>query len=274
MNSESIRALLQEQSLIRGSWMPVYLQTVPGSDERICVAVAAVGLSGESKVVRTLQGRAITTLFGPESNGINHAIDWITQSLQQHISSGGGLEEWQLPVSGFVTGSVKPSGAASLDGLLEKAVNLSTALGSAEPEEERQQRYFATRFKEQLYRYNPEYKRFIDQRYKLNRRTVKFGVVTDHFIANYHGINTNTASYNAALAKMVLLEDLKLEGLVGSTISREFLIACSDGADKKAQSKLISDLEYELHKRDITTLVYDNATELANSLSRRLSAFV
>jgi hypothetical protein len=33
-------------------------------------------------------------------------------------------------------------------------------------------------------------------------------------------------------------------------------------------------LEYELHKRDITTLVYDNATDLANSLSRRLSAFV
>jgi len=254
--------------------MPVYLQTVPGSDERICVVVAAVALSGESKVVRTLQRRAVTTLFGNESKGINHAIDWINQSLKKHITSGGNLDEWQIPVSGFVAGAVKPSGAASLDGLMEKAVNLSTAIGTSEPEEERQQRQFSTLLKEELYRYNPDYKRFIDQEYVVNKRKVKYGVVTERFIANYHGLNANTASYNAALAKMVRLEDLKLEGLVGCSMSREFLIVRSVDTDKKVQDRLISDLRYELEKREITALVYQDASELALSLNSRLMEFL
>lgn len=271
--SNPIREMFSNTEIYSGQWMPIYLETIPGSEERICAVIAVKGDDGDSKVIRTLHRKTISHLFGSQSKGINKAIDWIVQDIASKLQAPEmGLNDCLLPITGFVNGEIRESASQSLAGIAEKAAGLSTAVGGLHVDDEEKQKYFSTRLKESLVGINKKYSLFIDQTYKVHNRNVKFGIVTSGLIGQYHGIYSNTASFNSALAKMVALEDLKLEGILDQcATTREFFVARTEHGDKKTQDRLISDLNYELGKREIPMSTYSGPEELAEHLHGTLS---
>lgn len=128
MSAETIRGLVGTMEMVSGCWMPVFLETVAGSQERICIAVAAIEEDGGCRVERTLPPAKVAALLGLEAEGINRLIDWVVVDLADHLSTHRHFEGWQAPFSGFVPGQYVTSSAPDLNGLLAKARSLSTAL--------------------------------------------------------------------------------------------------------------------------------------------------
>jgi hypothetical protein len=254
-----------------GNILPIYLETVPGSIERICAAIAVQGEDQQFKVVRTLKPLTVTQLFGSKSEGINKAINWLVTSLSEQLKEGIHLAECELPLSGFYCSQPEPSAAQSINGLIDKTISLSTAVGGLYVDDAEKQKRFSTQLTTALKKYNKDHKQYINQRFTVGHRKVKFGLVTPNLIGQYHGIYANSASFNSAIVKMVALEDLKLDGLTGDNLQLSFYAARTEKGNIGIQKRLLSDLKYELDRREIPLLMFDNHNEMAEHFHSILS---
>ncbi len=257
------RDQLSGGDIYRGQTMPVYLETLPGSLERICALVAVQGEDGRFKVARTLNKRIIKNLFGNKSEGINKAINWLVTDLTHQLKQGIHISECTFSITGFYCPEPELSAAASLESLLDKTINLSTTVGGMHVDDEERQQRFSTQLKSTLSKYNKEHRHYIDQNYIVGKRTLKFGLVTPHLVGQYHVIYANKASLNSAIVKMVALEDLKLEGMLGNDLSSTFYAAKTNHGDTRTQDRLLSDLKYELDRREIPLEIFGDYKEMA-----------
>lgn len=269
--SNPFREQIRGSDIYRGQTMPVYLETIPGSLERICALVAAQGEDGRFKVARTLNKRTIKNLFGNKSEGINKAINWLVTDITNQLKHGAHISECTFAISGFHCPQPESSAATSLESLMEKTINLSTTLGGLNTDDEERQQRFSTQLKVRLTEYNKNHREYVDQSYTVGKRSIKFGLVTPHLIGQYHGIYAKKASLNSAIVKMVALEDLKLEGMIGSDLSSTFYAAKTNHGDGRIQNQLLSDLKYELDRREIPLEIFADYKEMADRFNEILS---
>jgi hypothetical protein len=269
MTNNSLRELLGEKNTYTGKWTAVYLETVPNSLERLAAIVAVQGDDGQVEVIRVLSQSVISKLLGKNSKGIEIVLDTVILDIEKHLNHNS-LETLQLGFSGFHLGGVRRSGAASMQGIISKAIGLTTSLPTDLDEETQHQQYFSTRLKEKLFTINPDFKQYIDQPYRLNNKTVKYGIVTPSLIGHYHGMGHTKASYNSAIAKMVELEDLALDGLLGTEFERDFFFSYGAGTKLKIDSRM-EEIRQELFRRGLPCSTFAGVTELAEHLNSRIS---
>jgi hypothetical protein len=114
--------------IYRAQWMPVYWEPMRGSDERLTVAIAARGEIGEYEVHICIRPDILRALYGRQGEAARGLITLVADDLAAHLRQGNGLSEWQPPITGVYTGSVRPALADDLRGVIRQALTLTSSL--------------------------------------------------------------------------------------------------------------------------------------------------
>lgn len=124
---------------VEANWMPLYIEPMIGSGERLAIGVAVASQS-EFLVVPVATLNRLRCVYGDDNDAIvfaaESAIDSITQSLTENGI--GGLNDWSAPFEGILTGSVRVGAGESLEAIARQGIMLCSSLVEklAETEEE------------------------------------------------------------------------------------------------------------------------------------------
>lgn len=86
--------------------MPVFLEPVALSGERLCVLLVSQLDDGPWDIATVLDSQQRQCLFGDQAGRAGNLIDACRASLGKHLEGGQALEKWVSPLSGFFTGEV------------------------------------------------------------------------------------------------------------------------------------------------------------------------
>lgn len=106
----------------RAFWAPIYLETIVGSGERLCIGVAAA--DDKSTIVRGAEGlERLACVYGEEANVFIYAsqvaLDATERRLREGIHS---LPEWRGAMDGLMFGEVRAGAGESLDDVARTAL--------------------------------------------------------------------------------------------------------------------------------------------------------
>jgi hypothetical protein len=113
-----------------GRWASVYMEPMMASGERVTVAVAAIGNSGEVRVSPAIRPHVLEAMFGSRSSGFFRMIEMVASSLQAHLEKTGQFDGWKPPVSGVTMSAIRQTSSSDLTGLLRQAVSMTASLAA------------------------------------------------------------------------------------------------------------------------------------------------
>lgn len=138
---DAAAALLKDRparQLIGARWMPVYIEPITHSGERITVAVAIVTDEEAPRVLNTLNGQALRDVFGRYGDHLMALADTITAELQAWLATGGCLDGWHPTLAGVYAGRTTATRNISIDAIIRSA-KMNTSLFSAKRNERAQE---------------------------------------------------------------------------------------------------------------------------------------
>ena len=106
-------------------WAPVLLEPIPGTEERIVIAIAAINES-EMRCSQTIDPAIARAMFRDDRRYIADLIDIVTESLGAHLEHNRSLGQWPPPVEGVSLGSEQESRSSDIDELVRRAGSMST----------------------------------------------------------------------------------------------------------------------------------------------------
>ena len=106
-------------------WAPVLLEPIPGSEERIIIAIAVVN-EGEMRCTQTIDPAIARAVFRDDRKYVADLIDVVTESLSAHLEHNRPLGQWRPPVEGVSLGSEQESRFSDIDELVRRAGSMST----------------------------------------------------------------------------------------------------------------------------------------------------
>ena len=111
----------------RGSWCPVYWTPISGSGERLTAFVIALGDDGQICIRHTIRDDALQSMCGEKAVGVRNFLAVIEQALNAQHKAGATLEDWVLPLSGFVLGRVRQSYAENVRQLAAQGIQMEAS---------------------------------------------------------------------------------------------------------------------------------------------------
>lgn len=120
------------KNLIPARWMPVYVEPITHSGERITVAIAiTTGVPGDSpRVVNTLDVESLKLVFGRFGDHLYSLADNVSTDLQAWLTLGGELSDWRPAYSGVFPGRITDTRNVSIEAIINSA-KTHTSLFSA-----------------------------------------------------------------------------------------------------------------------------------------------
>ena len=205
----------------RGEWVPIYMEPVMGSGEKITIAIAADSNNG-AKVVRALHEDVISCLYGHKNEHFLSQVEWIVDSFESHLRAGGRLSNWQPPLSGFVPGNSREAASSTIDGIIKQGMQMTASLNrlalTAEHEEDDEPKTvsdeFAKKIKEGVISEYPHLEHFFNKKVKKvygKDLTTTYNLITQSYAANFKSIQPTSIQQgmNAAKVKIYDLHALK-----------------------------------------------------------------
>lgn len=277
---------------VLAKWMPVYIEPMVGSGERICIAVATVNDSG-FLVVPVVALDRLECLYGKEVNAILLAADFVTNDLRNALSKEGAaaLGHWKPPVEGVYCGRIANGAGSSLEEIartgLTMCASLVERLADAEDEENSNSSRISGNRLEQIVKakvlsLRPGLEQMFDHRRKLgeNVRSVTIGFVGNTIAANFGVLMPRTLSINVKDVKAKLWdltqirEDFRQPQLLVSTVSRfEMLIYrpandAPEYSDRHITSinEAVNELEAEADKKEIRCRPFNTSDAIVEVL--------
>lgn len=95
--TDAMLPLRPKAAELSAQWLPIYLDPMPGSGERITIAVAAWH-PGEHAIVRTLSPQVARCMYGNDAASVLGATDLVCESLRAHLNAGADVAAWQSPL--------------------------------------------------------------------------------------------------------------------------------------------------------------------------------
>jgi hypothetical protein len=194
--------------------MPVYLEPIFMSGERITVAIAAV--SGDESVVhQAIDHEMIRAMYQDRSTEILALVDLIVDSLHIFITKYGSLHKWNSPISGAYAGSVFNAEGIKLENIVNQGIQTCSSLSkpySTIPTEEKAHEQVRTLVKEGLITLNKQYKEFLNKPIKLsNNRQKIYSFVHPKLTTNIVVAGRGTHYKYSGLVKMMDINALKID---------------------------------------------------------------
>lgn len=265
MTSNSLREKIPNQELLEGVWRSVYLTTVPGSMEKICVLTIAQLADKKHKVVRTLSDKSIDFLFGEGSKGINMAIEFLIDDVS-NFAKKEYIANWELSgITGFESGQPIPCRSTSLSEMTKKAISMSTAIYNEQNEEAEQQTRFSQQLKQSIRKIDKQYLDFIDKKYTSGTFSTKLGINSPYLIGQYHGVSSHSSPQSAD-SKILALEDIRLRDMIQDERKTIFFIAPSDELRPAMIQRSVRKITERLSLRDIDIKTCENIPQMAETI--------
>ena len=112
------------------SWAPVLFEPIPGSEERLTIAVAAVNAEGDYRCQSTINPKAAKTVFRGERGFVKDVVSVTVASCEAFLGSNRDLNAWEPPLDGVYLGKVQDVEISSLDELISFAAPFASFLYS------------------------------------------------------------------------------------------------------------------------------------------------
>lgn len=229
--------LFPEVPRYKGTWVPVYLEPMVGSGERITVAVAALAHNGEHRVIQAIRNELIDCLYGSKSDDFQDMVGWVIESLNAYIKSHRSLEDWVPPFDGVVLGNQKTGIDYDMNGLLKQAIRFSASLNTlaleTEQDENREDRktysdQWPKRILEEVLVINKSLARYFRKKIKISESEAltAFGFLNGKCAANFGLMVPErlSTSLNTIKARLLDLETLKKSHLLMKPDSFDLIV--------------------------------------------------
>lgn len=112
--------------------MPIYLEPVVGSGERLTIGVA-VAANGERLVAPSGVLERLAPLLGERYSDLAYVADLALRNLDSALRTlgPGRLESWAPPLDGVYVGPIRPGSGESLEHIARSAFELCAGLHAA-----------------------------------------------------------------------------------------------------------------------------------------------
>lgn len=116
---------------LQATWVPVYLEPIMHSGERITIGIAALTDNGDARVVPVIGRRQLQCLFGKSGAEAFINLGAIAlEALSKHIEKTHSITKWKPPFSGILIGKPRSMNSENLDDVITMAMRLSASLSS------------------------------------------------------------------------------------------------------------------------------------------------
>lgn len=200
---------------VRGNWVPLYIEPMVGSGERIAIGVA-VANSGNYLVVPVPALDRLSCIYGSENDALLFAARSALDSMKGVLAKSGpdGLSTWSSPFDGIFKGSIRAGAGDSLEEIARAALTLSSSLvekiADAEDLDEPRANISESRLeklvKERVVASRPELEQGFGRPFQAhpNARAAKIGFVGQRIAANFSLLVPPNISYQVKIAKAKL----------------------------------------------------------------------
>lgn len=277
---------------VRAEWMPIYIEPMVGSGERICVGVATANDTG-FLVVPVVALNRLECVYGKDAEAILLAADFVVNDLRGALTKSGAaaLPDWKPPMEGVYSGRIVRSAGASLEEIARTGLTICASLVErlADADEETNSatglinvNRLEQLVKEKVLSVRPGLEQRFGRQRDLgeNVRSVTIGFVGNVIAANFgvlvpQSLSVNVNNIKAKLWDLAQLrEDFGLPSLVASTVTRfEMLVyRPSDELPQYSRrqikniSEAVNELEAEADKQEIRFRPYTGHDAIAEVL--------
>lgn len=190
MTNDSEASRISER-LSLTSWAPILLEPLPGSEERVAVALVAVNAEGETGFLSLTNPETAKTHFRDAARYVQDIVCVTMDSCKSALRQGVHLAAWQPPLEGVFLGVVQETLASSPNDFLRLAAPLSSFLyrdpiGDAQQSRSKPKTAWSTRVRKQVLEANRGLKGNFDVPIHLGNHDAPavFGFIYRSFAAN------------------------------------------------------------------------------------------
>lgn len=108
------------------TWWPVQLETVPGSGERLTVALVVRARNGQATVRQVLEPPTLMGMFGTEGKGMQFVVGTTVLKLREQLDNLVAVQELQFPFGGIALGSERDCIARDVNEIFGIATRMSS----------------------------------------------------------------------------------------------------------------------------------------------------
>ena len=123
---DAAQAFLSEapaQPLLNASWIPVLLEPITFSGERITIGVAVVPADDTPpRVISTLLPEPLEQVFGQYGKHLYNLAGGVIADLQAFLLTGGNLTAWEPHMQGVFAGNIVPTRNINLAAIIKSAL--------------------------------------------------------------------------------------------------------------------------------------------------------
>lgn len=212
-----------------GRWVPVYLEPMMASGERLTVAVAALGDDGSAMVKMALHQEKIHAMYGDKAPAFTNIIETIVSSFQFHLHTKQTFDNWIPPFSGITVGASRNAMSTGILGILRQAVSMTASLSALEfdnadvPERDEKNDRWPSQVREEVLSLHPELTDYFRRNFNTSSRSKACKIF---FLSPSIAVNTgrlvpgSNISYNFDVNKSRILDLLTVKENEGSIAPR------------------------------------------------------
>ncbi|MFJ5371914.1 hypothetical protein ACIPTP_05135 [Pectobacterium versatile] len=248
INFDSLFGQLPELPSYKAQWVPVYLEPMMASGERITIAVAALGQDGFALVRAALRPEKAKAMYAEKSDPFMDLIKTAIESLQFHLDTKQSFEGWLRPFSGLELGEPRSALSSDIIGILRQAVSMSASLSALDFDapiykDNYKNDSWANKFKETVVASSPGLEKYFRGKFTTGYSSRDLRVF---FLSPNIAVNTGklipgaSISYNFDINKSRLLDLLTVKENEGSIAARSHheLIVYRPANDDASYSKI------------------------------------
>ncbi|MFW6342491.1 MAG: hypothetical protein ACOC00_05675 [Halothiobacillaceae bacterium] len=257
-------------------WMPVYIEPIPHSGERLCIAVAFRPQQGRPRTIKTLPPRAAKCLFRHHAVGMARMAEQITASLDSHNRSGHEMTAWPPPFEGVHAGAVSTIRERTIDAAINTVTENVASLSQATPTP-RQSERASDAWAKDIKAHAPRLKDLFNVQLNDERASkITIGFLAGHLAAEFAALNANatwSAQSTTYYRKLINLTMAKQHFSLFRADRLEVLLKTPDRSALSAQQaerldSLLWDADRAATSLGIEVNPYSTPQDAANHLMR------
>lgn len=274
-------------------WWPVQLETVPGSGERLTIAVIVKARDGQTTVRQTIQPPTLAAMFGTAGRGMNLIVGDTVLKIDEQLRNMVPIELLELPFGGMHLGPERDVVARDVNEAFDVAMRMGSGFAISNfgarvreaGDKEARKAFDEWAEKVRLQVMATEWQDRMTNAFNLpitlsTRKKLRVGFLQDGYMAQFGVLRPGkaiAADVRALKLKLFDVDSLRRDQLLHFRRA-ELLVGYQDAGDAftRRQRESLNEswayVEYEAKQRDVITVRCRDAETAARHLHQTLIA--